>query len=313
MTTSLSRSAGFVYVATGERYVTEARTSAAHLRRIHPTLPICLITDAARGDQFWDDLIVLENPTFGFRDKMNIGLSPYEKSLFLDTDTLVIGSLDEVFTLLDRFDIAGQQLFEGHDYRAPGVPDAFPEFNTGVVAFRRSPALTAFFAQWRALYDTYLATDATLGYHYENVSDQKSFRVALYESDLRFAVLTPEYNFVPHHVNFACAPVRVLHGRGDAQLVALAARINVFLGCRSYVPVLDTVVSAHTPAAELRRLWWLTGWQLLRHAGRALAPRRLRDRIRHLPLVRSLFLRNRFVQPGVSAEHARKWREPPKA
>lgn len=41
-------SKGFVYVATGEGYVREARISAVSLRTHHPSATICLITDDAQ-------------------------------------------------------------------------------------------------------------------------------------------------------------------------------------------------------------------------------------------------------------------------
>lgn len=303
-----SHAAGFVYVATGDSYYEEAARAAASVRRHHPGKRICLITDRVRGTPFWDDLVLLPNPDFGFRDKMHMGLSPYEKSLFLDTDTEVLLPLDDVFVLLDRFELAAHQLFEGHDYTPPGVPDIFPDFNTGVVAFRNSPRTTAFFKIWREHYDLYLARNTPENYRYENVSDQQSFRVVAYESDLRLAVLGPEYNFVPHHVNFACAAVRILHGRGTHELADLARRLNMRLGNRAYAPRLDAIISNDPLAAELRKVCRMSALQLVRLAGRRLTPLWIRDALRRLGFVRSLFLRNRFAPMGKKS--APKWREP---
>jgi hypothetical protein len=221
-------------------------------------------------------------------------LCPYEKFLYLDTDTYVAAELNEVFQLLEHFDFAGHQLFEGHDSPIPGVPDAFPEFNGGVLAFRRSLAVEGFFDRWRELYDAFRAPDRPDRDLYLNVTDQKSLRLALYESKLRVAILGPEYDFTPSHVNFACATVRILHGRGD-DFERFASRLNAQLGNRVYHPTLDVVLHAQTSAPELRRLWWRSTVQLLRLLGVVCTPLRLRNRLRRNETVRRLFFGGRFA------------------
>ena len=96
-----------------------------------------------------------------------------------------------------------------------------------------------------------------------NVTDQKSLRIALYESALRIAVLGPEYDFAPAHVSFACAAVRILHGRGF-DFAALSGRLNARLGNRVYHPQVDVMLHAETSAAELRRIWQWSTLQLVR-------------------------------------------------
>jgi hypothetical protein len=214
--------------------------------------------------------------------------------VYLDTDTHVVAPLDEVFQLLDHFDVAGHQLFEGHDSPVDGVPDAFPEIQGGVLAFRRSTAVASFFERWQQLYDTFRAPDRPDRDAYANITDQKSLRLAVFQSDLRLAVLGPEYNFTPAHVNFACAPVRVLHGRGD-DFASFATRINGQLGNRVYHPTLDVVLHAQTQAGELRRLWWRTTLQLLRYVGVALFPLAIRNWLRRSPSVRRWFFGGRFA------------------
>jgi hypothetical protein len=139
------------------------------------------------------------------------------------------------------------------------------------------------------------------------VSDQQSLRVALFESDLRLAVLGPEYNFVPQQLNFACAPVRIVHGRG--RLDPIAGRINREYGNRAYVPRLDSIVTAEPKGPELRRLWWMASLQLVRSAGVALTPVGLRNVLRRMPGIRRLFLRNDFAVR--QSNHAAKWGEGP--
>jgi hypothetical protein len=297
---------GFVYVATGARYREEAARSAASLRAAHADARICLVTDRGEGPPFWDDLVLLERPVYGFRDKLAMRRCPYSRFCYLDCDTHIVGSLAELFQLLERFDVAGHQLFEGHDCPVPGIPDAFPEFQGGILAVRRSPATETFFDRWEELYDRHYALNRDGHYHYSNVSDQKTLRMALYESTLSLAVLGPEYDFTPAHVDFACATVRVLHGRGP--LAGLAARLNRRLGNRVFVPELDSVLSSGMPPGELRRLWWMASLQLLRRAGVALTPHGLRDRLRASRAVRRLFLRNDYAEHH--ADHTAVWRKP---
>ena len=141
---------GFAYVATGELFFREAAEAARHLRAANPGARVCLLTDQVRGEKFWDDLVLIEQPGFDFRDKLNLALCPYERFVYLDADTLVAGDLGELFELLKVYDVIGHQLFEGHDYACPGVPDAFPEFNSGMLGFRHGPGVDRLLARWRA-------------------------------------------------------------------------------------------------------------------------------------------------------------------
>ncbi|MDX6766277.1 MAG: hypothetical protein SFU85_05760 [Candidatus Methylacidiphilales bacterium] len=314
-TVALPDRQGVVYVATSRRFLDEARTAAAHVRLHNPGLAICLVSDCAESDPdpFWDDLVPVTHPHFGFRDKILMGLCPYQHFLYLDADTRVLAGLEDVFTLLKRFDFAGHQLFEGHDCPLPGIPDAFPEFNGGVLGFQHSPRLHGFFARWIERFDAYFALNRDGYYHYSNASDQKSLRQTVWESGLSVAVLGPEYNFTPHHLDFACANVRILHGRGEAHLDQLTVRLNRQLGNRVYIPRLDAVLMDDSQPEELTRAWLMAGLQLLRHAGRALFPIALRNHLRQQHWISRLFLRNRFTES--TPENDPKWKAgaPPEA
>lgn len=284
---------GFVFIAVGERYLREAAVAVAQLRRTNPGARVCLIANQLGGEKFWDDFIQHPDPEFSFRDKLALRLCPYERFVYLDTDVHVVGDLSEVFQLLEHFDFAGHQLFEGHDSPIPGVPDAFPEFQGGVLAFRHSPSVEVFFTRWYEHYDAFRAPGRPDRNAYANVTDQKSLRLALYESELRLAVLGPEYDFTVAHVNFACAEVRILHGRGG-DFEAFALRLNAKLGNRTYHPTLDVVLHQDTSDADLARLWRWSLLQLLRRLAVACTPLGLRNRLRRNKMVHRLFLAGRF-------------------
>ncbi|MEO6845942.1 MAG: hypothetical protein ABI443_01400, partial [Chthoniobacterales bacterium] len=200
---------GFVYIATGERYVQEAAQSAAMLRRHNPNHRICLITDDTRNmEPFWDDLVILEAPHFGFRDKIEMRRCPYQRFVYLDTDTHIIGDLSDLFLMLQQFDACGVQLFEGHDYHIDGIPDAYSETNGGMLGFRKGMEVDLFFEEWQRLYAEFRAQNEAGDYHYANVGDQKSLRAALWNTRLRFALAGPEFNFIPFRIDFASLPVK---------------------------------------------------------------------------------------------------------
>lgn len=297
---------GFAYVATGELFFREAAEAARHLRAANPAARICLIADQVHGGKFWDDLVLAERPNFDFRDKLLMSLCPYERFVYLDTDTYVAGDLSEMFDLLACYDVIGHQLFEGHDYRIPEVPDAFPEFNGGVLGFRRSPAVEKLFTRWLEIYTGYRARLKEGAWNYSDASDQKGFRMALYESDLRHSVLGPEFDFIVQHLQFACAAVKIYHGRPLAELQRIDRLVNARLGQRAWVPILDACVMQSLPPGGWATVAWRAGLQVLRCLGRKLLPGALKDRLRGAGAMRRAFLRNEEA-PSSTVEHKRKW------
>jgi len=197
---------GFIYVASGQRYVDEATISATSLRNMMPSAQIHLHTDLDRRPSVFDSVSLLEDCRYNCHDKVPPLLdSPFEKTVFLDTDTYVCGDLTEVEALLDRFDL----LFCHTAYRDPnplqGLPAAFTEFNTGMVAFRKNERTTRFLHRWIDLYDE-------MGHR----ADQPSFRKALWEDpEIKFYVLPPEYNFRTIFPGFigGGSEVKIIHGR----------------------------------------------------------------------------------------------------
>ena len=69
---------------------------------------------------------------------------------------------------------------EGHRI---ATPYAFPQFNTGVVLYRRSDVVARLLSDWAQLFGEAKAT-----------RDQPILRDLLWESDIRFYVLPPEFN-----------------------------------------------------------------------------------------------------------------------
>lgn len=223
---------GVVYIATGPRFVEEAKTSLRSLRMHHPEWPVVLFTDGEGdfcGDGF-SDVRRIENPEHSFADKIGpLGASPFEKTLFLDTDTHVCAPLDDLISLLGRVDLAAAHAPMRVTWPQPGIPDAFPEINSGVLAWRKSEGTDAFFAAWERLYREHVATTG-------QKDDQPALRRALFESNLRLGILPPEYNFRTVLPSFAGrGPVKIIHGRhGD--MASIERLVNRSRGCRVVLP-----------------------------------------------------------------------------
>jgi hypothetical protein len=247
---------GFVYVATGMAYLPEAFRSAESLRRHHPDAPICLITDHPPEDR--GPFTEIREPEGAVRhtpiDKVLAYEAPYDRVIFLDTDTFVLGDLSPVFRMLERFDLALlQDLNRGWNYELPDVPVSFSEFNTGVVAFRKSAAMADFFAAWSREYDE-------MRNEYGFVTDQPSFRRTLFHSDLRVAPLPSEFHFLGDMPNCTLWNVRLIHGRGDHERIA--RQVNEELGLRAYVPEIGTLGKYHGRRKLLRDMTRMLGRML---------------------------------------------------
>ncbi len=180
---------GVIYVATGAEHLALARQSAESLRRTNPGVPVDLFTDAPAdaGAGLFDRVFPV--PAAHQRAKLDcFALSRFDRTLFLDSDTLVLAPLGDLFEVADRFDLA-----LAHDVRrrsalvreglAEATPYAFPQLNSGVLLYRKSPAALAFFAEWARLY-----RDSGVS------RDQVVLKDLLWRSELRFYVLPPEFN-----------------------------------------------------------------------------------------------------------------------
>ncbi|SLN35892.1 hypothetical protein PSA7680_01703 [Pseudoruegeria aquimaris] len=222
---------GVIYVATGAGYRALAVQSARSLKAWNPDLPVDLFTDAPEAEGLGIFDAVHPVP----RDHPRVKLwcfaqSRFERTLFLDSDTLVLAPLGGLFPIADRFDLA-----MCHDVRrrsalvqeGGGVvtPEAFPQLNSGVMLYRKSPEALAFFENWRARFEALGA-----------VRDQVPLKDLLWESDLRFYVLPPEYNLRRVTMLDAWEPLDALpaiihshrllqHLRGHSERITSVARL----------------------------------------------------------------------------------------
>ena len=208
---------GILYVATGLSYVNEAIIAATSCKK-HNNYPIALITDSDGYDlpAGLFNTIIIKPARFSYRDKLLLKHSPFEQTIFLDTDTYVAEPLDDLFSILEYRELAIHQADEGYEFKMPGFSNAMPEFNTGVIAFKLTPAVKQLFDDWDAQFD--INPDIT--------TDQYHLRKTLYSSDVRFAVFSSAYNFIIYYPNFVIQSIKIVHGRPAELLPVIAADMN---------------------------------------------------------------------------------------
>lgn len=103
---------GVLYIASGDEFVAEATRSAKSVRREYPNIHITIITDVKDVPEVFDSRMPLEDPDYSNLDKVtNISRTPYNKTVFLDTDTCLLEKegLTDIFELLEEFEFAAVQ------------------------------------------------------------------------------------------------------------------------------------------------------------------------------------------------------------
>lgn len=98
---------GVLYYAAGERFAKEALVSAKSVKRHMPDLPTAIVTDQPVPEALFDLRLSLAPDVSIKRQKMHaLQHSPFEQTLYLDTDTYVADAIWEVFDLLERYELA---------------------------------------------------------------------------------------------------------------------------------------------------------------------------------------------------------------
>lgn len=218
-----TKKAGYLYVAFGKKYVTELKTAIAGLRKVSQA-PVAVMTDLPDDIQFDGvDHIIPKTPIYSYGSKIYCLLeSPFEKTIFLDTDTYLCASIDGIFDLLDVFDVAAahSNVHFSWDFINKNNPSYQPqysdliEYNTGVVAIHRERG-RQFLENWKRIYESL------------NIkTDQCAFRDALIETQVKMATLPFEYNFMGlNSYMTANDKIRVLHGRFNIKMNSRRANV----------------------------------------------------------------------------------------
>ena len=216
---------GVIYIASGKRYIEEACRSAASLKQWLPNISVTLFSDQEYSSPHFENVIVFSELGSWTTDQKSPKVvymyqSPYDYTLYLDTDTYICDDISDIFSLLEHYDIAAAHSPLRSGKTREGIPDSFPEMNSGIIAFRKSPEVKEVFSKWLELYKIDRAA-----WKIWYCPDQPSFRAALYGSSLKIATLPPEYNCRFIYPVYVDGKVKILHGHyGD--MPAIEAEIN---------------------------------------------------------------------------------------
>ena len=115
--------------------------------------------------------------------------SPFDRTLFLDTDTTVVGAVEPLFYLLDRFDIG---LHMHPHYRTYGTYERggyLSTANTGVVLFRRCAAVSEMFDRWLEAFDWEVSVVQS------RITDDPTLMYAVYDTPSSARSLAIRYEF----------------------------------------------------------------------------------------------------------------------
>lgn len=196
----ITGNAGVVYVTYGGKAIKAARESIQSLRRFHSDLSVAVVSDTDPTIQ--DTKFIYhpdEDPGARAAKLATYGLSPYERTLYLDADTVVVSSLGGGFNLLDRFDLVlatdltmaevgvlgGEHTYsqqERETTRQELPTSRLTQCACGMVFFRKSPATKKFFKVWQTEWQRW------------KWRDQGAFLRAIHKTPVRLLVLPVEWN-----------------------------------------------------------------------------------------------------------------------
>lgn len=211
---------GFLYVATGEKYIKEAEQSAKSLKGVNSSAHITLVTDNYYSSDFFDNIIIQ-----GFESidetswkanlvykVMGIAATPYDQTVFLDTDTFIVEPFDELFDILDYFDVmVCPDYYDKSTVEIDGkVIKGYTPYNTGVLAYRKNQDVDSFLETWKVQYEKKLDVFW---------SDQPAFMLALVLCNVKLYSLHTNYNFrFLNNVGLLDGEkVKIIHGRATVE------------------------------------------------------------------------------------------------
>jgi len=202
-------SKGYIYIASNNvggdnkvNYINEAIFSAKSLRKVDPHSNITLYTDIKIKENVFSNIKIIN---MSLRCKQDIlSDSPYDKSIYIDTDTYINYPINDLFDLLDKFELLGVSDY-ARKRNFPNMPEymkipyGFSEINGGIIGFKKCENFKKMMLLWNKYYNKYKSF---------MVWDQPSFRIALWESDIKMYVLPIEYNRRGLHTKEKCIKLK---------------------------------------------------------------------------------------------------------
>jgi hypothetical protein len=193
---------GAIYVYWGTKFEAELKRSIDSLKRYHPELPIEVY-------KLPDNSTLLDKAAM--MDK-----TPFESTVYLDTDTVVMGRLDFAFEKAEKFGLACCICECPWARRYGGLTGDVIEYNTGVLFFTK---------QAKPVFDSWKANAATMDssirlYIDGRVktmpsNDQGGFAKAMEDTGYNPYVLPLNWNMRPIWHKTFFGPIRIWHDHTD--------------------------------------------------------------------------------------------------
>jgi hypothetical protein len=257
---------GYVYAVCGaESFLREAVTSATSLKRVDDEAHVTLITTPSLagegraappfdhvvevGDEIVDGHEVDWQTGLSFKAATIYEHSPYERTLFLDSDTYVIDNCRGLFGLLDHFELCLPKV--------PGASNPFMKdgnevvgynsYSSGLILFKKGRENEALFADWRNAFE-----------NGDFWGDQRALTHVLLGNEVAPYVLPNNWHAVFGSFENYSGRVHLLHGRHH-DLPYIAERINVTTAGRVWVPPIESCIHRGMDVGEILRLVANTG------------------------------------------------------
>ena len=193
---------GILYITWGDKPDAVLERSMASVARHHSELPVHRVR-------------LPEKATLLEKAKM-FDLTPFEETLYIDADTVVLGRLDFGFDKAQRHGLACAICECPWGRRYTGLSGDLVEYNTGVLFF--TAKARAVFGAWRELA---FAVDSSIPIFVDDrlghmpLNDQAGFALAVERTGFLPFVLPMNWNFRPKWQKSFFGPVKVWHDYGE--------------------------------------------------------------------------------------------------
>lgn len=193
---------GVLYIVWGSYDAKVLERSRRSLAAVHPELPV-EVAELAPESTLLDKARMLE-------------LTPFDETLFLDADTVVLDDLSYGFDQARRFGLACSICECPWARRYGGLSGDIVEYNTGVLFF--TPRAETVFGAWK---DCAAEIDSSIVFYNGDtmarmpLNDQAGFAKAVDDTGFRPFVLPYNWNFRPQWHKSWFGPIKIWHDYAD--------------------------------------------------------------------------------------------------
>jgi hypothetical protein len=194
---------GVLYLYWGDKYDAEMKRSMESLKRYHPELPV--------------EVVKLPDKSTYLDKAAMMDYSPFDSTLFLDTDTTVLDRLDFGFERAERYGLACCICECPWARRYGEFTGDLIEYNTGVLFFTKEKAKTLF-DEWKTCTPS---VDTSIRFFMGNrvtvmpVADQGSFTAAVEKTQFNPFVLPLNWNYRPIWHKTFFGPIKIWHDHSE--------------------------------------------------------------------------------------------------